>query len=112
MSHAVHDAVIEGLVHRFGLKPNERGVNLTPAAARFFTGSSYGQDLYAVERFVPVGFIEQVEWMSRGFRAVWVHVLARAILTYCEGDLDLTVDGTDEVFAERLRTAAEYYRRR
>ena len=99
----------EDLIHRYGLKPNEHGANLTPPCGRFYTGSSCGQDLLSIH--VPLGFSLNDQWSDHcAFRAVWVNTEARAIFTYCEGDLNLTVDATEGEFAVRLGAAAEYYR--
>ncbi len=56
------------------------------------------------------GFVPVCDW-SDGFRCVWVNRAERAIFTYCEGDLDLTIDDTDEVFKSRLAAAVEFYSR-
>lgn len=56
------------------------------------------------------GFVPVADW-SDGFRCVWVNRAERAIFTYCEGDLDLTIDDTDEAFTRRLASAAEFYGR-
>jgi len=45
------------------------------------------------------------------FRAVWVNALERAIFTYCEGDLDLTVDDDEKTFLARLEAAGKFYSR-
>lgn len=103
------DAVnIEGLIHRYRLEPNDRGVNLNPPCSLFYDGSSFGQDLLSFH--VPLGFELHDQWSDGQFRAVWVNREARAIFTYCEGDLNLTIDTTEEVFAARLLSAAEYYK--
>lgn len=98
---------IEALIQRHGLKPNERGAYLPVPCPRFYTGSTYGGDVYTVR--VPPLFKECDEW-SDGFRTVWISPEARAIFTYCEGDLDLTVDDTEEQFQARLKSAAEFYK--
>jgi hypothetical protein len=56
-----------------------------------------------------MGFRYQDTW-SNGYREVFVNREARAIFTYCEGDLDLTVDADDAAFAARLASAEEFYR--
>ncbi len=94
------------LIKRYGLELNERGAKLAVPCERFYTGSSFGLDLYSIH--VPLNFSTISAW-SNGFREVWVSQRCRAIFTYCEGDLDLTVDTTDELFETRLKAAAEFY---
>jgi hypothetical protein len=96
----------EKLIQRHGLELNERGNDLTVPCSRFYTGSSYGGDIFTLQ--VPREFCEIGDW-NNGYRAVWVNLAERAIFTYCEGDLDLTVDNTNDVFIERLLSAAAYY---
>lgn len=50
----------------------------------------------------PLGFLLEESW-SNGYREVSVNVAERATYTYCEGDMDLTIDDTEEAFKLRLR---------
>lgn len=54
------------------------------------------------------GWQENGDW-NDGYRAVWINETERAIFTYCEGDLDLTIDATDESFRARLASAQAFY---
>jgi len=49
------------------------------------------------------------EMWSDGFREIWWNTEKRAILTYCEGDIDLTVDEDQETFDKRWKAAEEFY---
>lgn len=58
---------------------------------------------------VPPSFEIEHDWCN-GFREVYINPAERAIFTYCEGDLDLTVDATLEDWRKRYTSAMEFYR--
>jgi len=102
-------AGLDELIRRYRLERNEHGANLTVPCPEFYSGTTGFGDMLTVH--VPEGFEECGDW-SDGFRTVWVNREARAILTYCEGDLDLTIDADEETFQARLQSAAEFYKER
>lgn len=51
------------------------------------------------------------EAWSNGYREVYFNTELRAILTYCEGDVDLVVDETDQDFNLRWKAAEEFYKK-
>ncbi len=55
------------------------------------------------------GAIEQ--WSDGRYRSVWVNVGARALFTYCEGDLSLEECQTDRVLGRLIAYANAFYRR-
>ncbi len=88
------------------LKP-EDGTELTVPCAYFFKGSTYCDRLPVKEDRLE-GFSYKEEW-SNGYREVYINESERAVFTYCEGDLDLTVDHDDPAFYDRLHAAEEFY---
>lgn len=94
------------LIKRNFLKP-EDGSYLEIPPAEFYRGSTYGDMLTAR---IPDGWTYRDSW-SNGYREVYIKADERAIFTYCEGDLDLTIDSTDETFQKRLASAEEFYAR-
>ncbi len=52
---------------------------------------------------------EQERDFNNGYRAVWVNHAERAIFTYCEGDLDLTIDPDDATFKKRWAACVAFY---
>lgn len=90
---------------RFGI-PEETTSDRVGVIYRGSAGFEGGERL--VWRNLPAGFSE-VEAFGDCFRTVWVSELHRAILTYCEGDLDLTVDRCSELFNARVASAARFY---
>lgn len=102
---------IEIILKRFDLE--DPGYQLEIPAALFVKGwagpfsDSASFDLWAMRRLGP-GWEYQEEW-SNGYRSVCVNRELRAILTYVEGDVDLTVDADEETFGKRLAGAAEFY---
>ena len=95
------------LFERYLLELNSRGAQLTVPCPLFYSGTTGFGDMLSVR--VPPGFEEMDDW-SGAFRTVWVHREAKAIFTYCEGDLDLTIDTSDDTFQARLESAAEFYK--
>ena len=89
---------------RFGL-PDEPTSDRVGVIYRGSAGWS-GDGL--VWKNLPAGF-QEVEAFGDCFRTVWVNERSHAILTYCEGDLDLTIDRSAEIFQARVSSAAAFY---
>jgi len=90
--------------HPFGLPdaPAEPGQGV------IYRGSAgFGNDS-TVQRMLPAGF-SVVDAFSDTFRTVWISEERRAILTYCEGDLDLTIDRNASLFYARMSSATRFY---
>ncbi len=94
------------LIKRFCLERAERGAQLPVPTEDFYTGSAYPYDVYTLR--VSSGFKLQDNW-SDGFREVYVNPVELAVFTYCEGDLDLTIDSNVATFKARLKLAEEFY---
>jgi hypothetical protein len=94
---------VQDWITRYRLERSERDGNLWTG---HHTLSMLGHGAETVKW--PEGGIYQERW-SNGFREVNIYPEQRAILTYCEGDLDATVDPTPEAFAVRLQSAAAFY---
>jgi len=109
------DAEVSLMIRRFGLEP----VGYDPAGipAAFFGRGSVGlmqdgEDFYVwVSRWLLDPGWEGEERWSNGYREVLVNTQKRVILTYCEGDVDLTVDGDEETFRKRYAAAEGFYER-
>ncbi len=85
------------------------GSDLTVPCAELYRGSTYC-DRLPLRSDRLTGFNERDGW-NNGYRSVWINAEARAILTECEGDLDLTIDATDTEFAARVASAEAFYDR-
>jgi len=100
---------IEKIQRRFAL---EAGHELEIPAALFGTG--FAGLFVETEQFDAWvsknlnGWEYREEW-ANGYRSVYVNRELRAILTYVEGDVDLTVDADVETFEKRLKSAEEFY---
>jgi hypothetical protein len=94
---------VQDWIQRNGLKPSDRDPRLWSG---FYLRAMMGAGSEDVRW--PEGGIWQDAW-SNGFREVHIYPQDRAILTYCEGDLDATVDETEEAFQERVKSAAAFY---
>ena len=70
--------------------------------------SLYG-DSFNVDDRLPEGFEEIPDFQDGHFRIVWKCDALRAIVTYCEGDITVTIDRTLEFYQERLLSAAVFY---
>lgn len=93
------------LIQHYGLDLNARGAILDVPTNKFYSGFTMrGSDFLKV----PDGFFLKEAW-SNGFREVWINQEERAIFTFTEGDLDLTIDATLGDFNRRLDRAAEFY---
>lgn len=57
---------------------------------------------------IPIGFVLRREW-SDVEREVWVDEKNRAIFTYLEGAIELTIDSDDVTFRRRLHCIAVLY---
>jgi len=65
-------------------------------------GFKLGQDL-------PEGFEDVEDSAFSPYRFVWKNDTLRAMVTYCEGDVTVTVDQTDEWYQARLLSSQNFY---
>ena len=100
------------LIRLFGLREAEWTLELP--AKEFYTGSvvlvlgdASDFNLIMSRRS---GWYYVDRW-GNGYRSVWVNEAERAIFTYVEGDMDLTVDADASQFWERMSRAEEFYKR-
>ena len=68
------------------------------------------EDCYFTSKLLPPGFRE-IEEFSNGYRSVWCNDSLRTMITYCEGDISVTIDPDDTLYAGRMASAVEFYRR-
>ncbi len=66
-------------------------------------------DAFCLSSFLPEGFCDVEEWDSYPYRVVWKHDELRTIVSYCEGDVTVTVDNNDESYAAQMRSATVFY---
>ena len=81
------------------------GADLTIPAEQFYCGYS------SAEYMDPGEGWSEIEEACSGYRNVYCNAAERAIFTYCEGYLDLTIDADDATFNARLESAKQFYRR-
>lgn len=105
---------LEAVIHRFNLRIDpdwEKDGRPAPIPAAYFRGwtirDSSEFDHWCSEH-LPQLFTCMDDW-SDGYRSVWTCATLKAMLTYCEGDLDLTIDETDEAYVQRFHSAREFY---
>ena len=66
-------------------------------------------DGYGLQAFIPEGFELVERWSKEPYRFVWVHDAKRWVLTYCEGNVCLTVHAGEASYLDELEEAAEFY---
>lgn len=76
---------------------------------QFYTGPMFDFAGMQFNPTKPEGWLCMEEW-SKNAREVYVNLAERSILTYCEGDISLTIDASLDEFITRLAAAAEFYR--
>lgn len=106
------DEELKKIVKAFGLEDPGHNPQVIPVG--YFGRGSFGLmgdvgdfNLW-VRRSLTTGWHFNEMW-SDGFREVWWNPEKLAILTYCEGDVDLTVDNDSLVFIKRWEAAKEFY---
>ncbi len=67
-------------------------------------------DSFDLARDLPSDFVEKTEWADGLARRVWIKSTPDyATITYCEGDVAISVHDTEETFKVELDRAAAYY---
>lgn len=79
------------------------------------SAGGFDPDWYPTDqRLTKLGFVLRDGW-SDGFRAVWIRRHADGsgeIVTFCEGDIDVTVHPTRELMDAQIASAAAFYERK
>lgn len=60
--------------------------------------------------YIPEGFHEVEKWADSSFRGVWVSESDLSVITYCEGDIDVTVHPHKVSYLANINAANEFYR--
>jgi len=68
-------------------------------------------DGFTVGQDPPEGFEDIEDSALSPDRLVWTNDRLRAMVTYCEGDVTVTVDQTDEWYQARLLSSQNFYAR-
>jgi len=103
---ALIDAVIDSLSLSDAQRTNESG-------CRIFTGfARSGADVHEWLNMVHKGsnpWSQELSWCD-AYRNVWISVFHRATLTWCEGDLTLSISPDAGSFYNELASSAKFYR--
>ncbi len=96
------------IIKHYWLKPSDRPLGIP--AAQFYSGfwPEYARGEFDGPTWLTPGWAYRDAW-STGYREVYISQAERAILTYCESDLDLTVDADEATFQQRLASAEKFY---
>lgn len=106
------DEELKKIVKAFGLEDPGYSPEVIPVG--YFGRGSFGfhrgiEDFNLwVRNNLTTGWRFNEMW-SDGYREVWWNPEKLAILTYCEGDVDLTVDTEQGVSDRRWEKAEEFY---
>ena len=103
--------LIDSLIEVLGLKDAER---TNESGCTIYTGISASgvADLHEWLNVVHKGshaWIPELDW-GDAYRAVWVSIFHRCTLTYCEGDLTLSIAPDAESFYNELASSAKFYK--
>jgi hypothetical protein len=97
----------------YGLAPEETpegdGTIFMGSCRRVDTISDGCCDGYVTGTKLPDGFEEIEEFGYSPYRFVWANDSLRAIVTYCEGDISVTIDPTETLYRGRLASAKAFY---
>jgi len=110
------DSDIQKIISAFGMEECNWLPEPTDCPAMIFRRGFLGffQDVGDFDLFVDKklgpGWLNCYKW-ANGYRSVYMNLRLKAILTCCEGDIDLTVDETEENFNKRIASAEEFYAR-
>ncbi len=58
---------------------------------------------------LPPEFEEVKHWADGPFRRVWKNDAQRAVVTYCEGDINVTICDDNVAYWRELRRMAEFF---
>ncbi len=68
-------------------------------------------DGFTVSQDLPEGVEDIKDSAFSPYRLIWKNDRLRAMVTYCEGDVTVTVDQTDETYQARLLSSQNFYAR-
>lgn len=100
------DDVIDSLALTESGRTNESGCRLFTGWAR--SGADVHEWLNLVHKGNPP-WTQELAWCD-AYRNVWVSVFHRCTLTYCEGDLTLSVAPDASSFYNELASSAKFYK--
>jgi|11_taG_2_1085331.scaffolds.fasta_scaffold107823_3 hypothetical protein len=98
------DSLIDSIIDMLALTDANR---TNESGCRLFIGWSRGA-VEVHDRLNLAPWTQEIAWCDE-YRHVWVSVFHRCTLTYCEGDLTLSVAPDAKSFYNDLATAAEFY---
>jgi len=110
------DEDLTKLISSFRLEPADYIPEPVDYPAMIFSKGFNGifRDIDDFDEFVQSGlspdWMECYNW-ANGYRSVYMNLKLRAILTYVEGDIDLTVDKDEKSFNARVACQEEFYKR-
>ena len=100
------DSIIEALGMHDAHRTNESGCTI-------YTGiAAPGADVHEWLNMAYKGsspWVQELSWCD-AYRDVWVSVFHRATLTWCEGDLILSIAPDAESFYNELTSSAKFYK--
>lgn len=113
-ANPILDEDLTKLISRFGLEPADYIPEPRDYPTMIFRKGSNGifGDINDFDEFVQYRLSS--DWFgcsnwANGYRSVYMNLKLRAILTYVEGDIDLTVDADERSFNARVACQEEFY---
>ena len=104
--HSLIDNVIEALSLSDANRTNESGCKLFKGFA------PSGADVHEWLNLIHKGnspWTQELAWCD-AYRDVWISVFYRCTLTYCEGDLTLSIAPDAESFYDALASSSKFYK--
>ena len=103
--------LIYSIILAFGLEDAKRtnssgGTLYTGIAA---SASDTHHSLRCIFKDSQCGFIQEIDWCD-SYRSVWISIFHRCTLTWCEGDLTLSISPSTGAFYNELADAARFYK--
>ena len=103
--------LIDSLIKALGLEDAKR---TNEAGCTIYTGIAAGgadvhHSLRCLFKDSSSGFIQEPSWCD-AYRSVWISIFHQCTLTWCEGDLTLSIAPDCESFYSELNRSAKFYR--
>ena len=103
--------LIDAIINAFSLtdakRTNESGCTIYTGFV--WDGADVHHTLRCLYKGSDCGFIQEIDWCD-SYRSVWISIFHRCTLTYCEGDLSLSIAPDAESFYNELASAAKFYK--
>lgn len=100
------DTIIEALLLEDAKRVNDSGCTIYTGFAR--DGAYVHDTLRRLFKDSPCGFSQELAW-RQSYRVVWVSVCLRCTLTWCEGDVTLSIAPNAPSFYSELASSAKFY---